>query len=157
MCHPPARPRRLPLCHRTTPLLLWDQKNMGMDARMVTYIGGLHSPPVSQPTAIHQDIQLGGRGGGTCRRSLRGGWWGGIGWWVGVVSGRARGTRDPHGTGDPPDRQLFGEFQQKKSKKKKEASLLCPQVLAGWDHLGWVGWVGRGLQRLVPLISSVLR
>lgn len=29
------------------------------DAAMVTYIGGLHSPPVSQPTAIHQDIQLG--------------------------------------------------------------------------------------------------
>lgn len=26
-----------------------------------TYIGGLHSPPVSQPTAIHQDIQLVGK------------------------------------------------------------------------------------------------
>lgn len=37
--------------------------------RAVTYIGGLHSPPVSQPTAIHQDIQLvgeeaGGQAGG---------------------------------------------------------------------------------------------
>lgn len=29
---------------------------------MVTYIGGLHSPPVSQPTAIHEDIRLRGRG-----------------------------------------------------------------------------------------------
>lgn len=31
---------------------------------MVTYIGGLHSPPVTQPTAIHQDIQLEGKGVG---------------------------------------------------------------------------------------------
>lgn len=51
-------------------------KNMGMDAAsnaaMVTYIGGLHSPPVSQPTAIHQDIQL-GEEEGTGWTSLRGG------------------------------------------------------------------------------------
>ncbi|KAM7379546.1 hypothetical protein PAMP_005092 [Pampus punctatissimus] len=45
---------------------------MGMDAAMVTYIGGLHSPPVSQPTAIHQDIQL-GEEEGTGRQSLRSG------------------------------------------------------------------------------------
>lgn len=28
-----------------------------------TYIGGLHSPPVSQPTAMHQDIKFKGEEG----------------------------------------------------------------------------------------------
>lgn len=53
---------------------------------MHTYIGGLHSPPVSQTTTIHQDIQL---------------QWGeeAVTW----VSGRGN-TQDPHGTGGPPDR-----------------------------------------------------
>lgn len=41
------------------------------DAAMVTYVGGLRSPPVSQSTAIHQDIQ-GGSVEGTGWESLRG-------------------------------------------------------------------------------------
>lgn len=62
------------------------------DATMVTYIGGLHSPPVSQPTAIHQDIQLGGEEGDGPTEPLR---------WV--VSGQDQGL---HGSGDAPQLRL---------------------------------------------------
>lgn len=55
ICHHPLPPP-LSAEHNFTVAMAF--KNMGMDAAMVTYIGGLHSPPVSQPTAIHQDIQL---------------------------------------------------------------------------------------------------
>lgn len=68
------------------------------DATMVTYIGGLHSPPVSQPTAIHQDIQLGGEEGDRPTEPLR---------WV--VSGQDQG---PHGSGDAP--QLGQEKEEPK-------------------------------------------
>lgn len=67
-----------------------------------TYIGGLHSPPVSQPTAIHQDIQLVGEEDG----------WGEVGGVRGGEVGLGRGikgvvsgwtlARDPHGTGAAP-------------------------------------------------------
>lgn len=60
ICHHPLPP---PLSAEYNYTVAMAFKNMGMDAAsnaaMVTYIGGLHSPPVSQPTAIHQDIQLG--------------------------------------------------------------------------------------------------
>lgn len=71
-----------------------------------TYIGGLHSPPVSQPTAIHQDIQLVGEedgwGGGRGEvGGVRGGEVG-LGRGIkGVVSGWTL-ARDPHGTGAAP-------------------------------------------------------
>lgn len=52
----------------------------------ITYIGGLHSPPVAQPTAIHQDIQLGGEEVGAGVQSLR---------WV--ISGQDQG---PHGSAE---------------------------------------------------------
>lgn len=61
-------------------------------AVMVTYISGLHSPPVSQPTAIHQDIQLREEEEGDRLLEPLGG----------VARLRpASHTRDPHGTGDP--------------------------------------------------------
>lgn len=63
---------------------------------MVTYIGGLHSPPVTQPTAIHQDIQLGGdEWGGRLTGPRR---------WV--VSGQNQG---PHGSAEIPQRRLDGK------------------------------------------------
>lgn len=89
-------------CHNTTPLLLWHlSADAASDAAAVTYIGGLHSPPVSQPTAIHQDIQLGGEEGD--RPVERPRW---------VVSGRAL-AGDPHGTGGAPALQLLGRVRRK--------------------------------------------
>lgn len=69
-------------CHHRQPRLLTTQLRCcyGISkhgcrccsAPLGTHIGGLHSPPVSQPTAIHQDIQLvGEEDGGGGRGSSR--------------------------------------------------------------------------------------
>lgn len=100
---------------------------MGMDAAsdaaMVTYIGGLHSPPVSQPTAIHQDIQL-GEEVGTGRWSL----WGG--------SSQARLA---HGILIAQVIHLIASSSAELGipQKEKKSNLLCPQVLTGGGFSGW--------------------
>lgn len=77
-----------------------------------TYIGGLHSPPVSQPTAIHQDIQLVGEEDGGGGRGVRGEVW--VGGEEEVVSGQAL-TGDPHGTGAARVLRLLSGGKKKNS------------------------------------------
>lgn len=98
MCHnyipPPSQP--LHCCCYGTENTATDTVGEASVNLMVTYIGGLHSSPMAQPTAIHPDIQLGGEewGGGRLTQPRR---------WM--ISGQDQG---PHSSADSPQPELDG-------------------------------------------------
>lgn len=98
-----------PLCHKTTPLLLWDQKDVDgcCNSHLHRWTALSASVPAHSNTSRHP---VGGRGGD--RQTEPPGW---------VVSGQAH-KQDPHGTGDLPDRQLICEFGDPTKRKLNPVS-----------------------------------